>query len=175
MCEPTTIALIAASVSIASTAASSAVAKSQADSQAALADAQYEQDLLNMQAQMGQEAEAAAQAKFNRQREASAEQGKLMASGLSNRSIATLGRSIGFDLGQDIATMDRNLEIKGEQMRAQLNGIEMQRASDEAAHAGAEAQFAVGMASAAVQGVSTGFSVGEKLDPGFTKRTLGIS
>lgn len=51
--------------------------------------------------------------------------GQAKASGLGDRSVRAIGRSIGFDLGSDLATLERNQQLGNLQSNARLQGINL--------------------------------------------------
>lgn len=82
--------------------------------------------------QLQQEAEAAGQKNFDLARKALVAQGKADNSGLGDRSVKAIGRAIGFDLGQDRATIEKNVEIANNVAAARLRGIDITLANQEA-------------------------------------------
>ena len=79
--------------------------------------------------QLGQETEASAQRAYELSRAALVSRGAVNATNLADRSVRALGRSIGFELGQDKSTIARNVEIINAQAAARLAGVDISLAS----------------------------------------------
>jgi hypothetical protein len=154
MCEPATIALIAiAIVAIASVASTTTVAvnaqkAAEAQNKVSKANARLKRQQ-TAQAQ-AQESEANAQKAFELARQAQVAKGAAKAKNLGERSVRAIGRSIGFQLGSDKATLQRNQEIAATTAAARLRGIDLTRTSE---------QIQIGDTSGVTMGLAIGTGV----------------
>ena len=138
---------------------------------------QMNQELQN--AQVGraqtQQAEAQANRAFELSRQFQMSKGQAQNAGLGDRSVRAIGRSLGFQLGADKATLKRNQEIANTQAAARMRGIQLTRESEkiqigDTSAAGLGLQIGtsvIGAASSAVSSAgSLGFGKGGTADSG---------
>ena len=166
MCEPVSIslAITAAVVSIASSTANAVMQAQQAKAQKASAKAAANLKRDQIASKHSQAAEASGNKMFELARQAQIAKGAVSAQGLSDRSVAAIGRSIGFELGQDKATLKRNQEIAAEHVGAQLHGIDLELVSQKQQigdTSGVKLGFQV--AGGVASGINTGLSLGNAL------------
>lgn len=162
MCEPVTLSIIAASIGAGQ--AGVGIAKAISDdatrhNQLRLSSQNARLARSQVATQLSQEAEANAQKNFELARTAVATQGEIRASNLGDRSVRALGRAVGFELGQDKASVARNQEIANQEARARLLGIHITRQTEKqqiGPHGGMT--LALNLIGPILQGASTGMS-----------------
>lgn len=96
----------------------------------AKANAQLQRE--QIRATLQDETEAAAQKNFELAREALVAKGAAENTGLGDRSVKAISRAIGFDLGQDRATVEKNVETANRVASARLRGVDITLANQEA-------------------------------------------
>lgn len=133
MCDPLTIAVVAMGVGQAAGGIMSAVGQAKGrDAQSELAKRNARLQRGQVYDQLQQETEANAQKNLELARAAQTARGAVKASNLADRSVRAIGRSIGFQLGSDQATVARNQEIAQQQAAARLTGIDISLQSQKA-------------------------------------------
>ncbi len=155
MCEPislsTGIALaIAAAISIASATTTAVMQQQQAKAQKKLAKANAALKRDQITRKQALSAEVSGQKMFELAKAAQLAKGAAEAQGLADRSVAAIGRAIGFELGQDKATLQKNQEIAAIESGAQLRGVQLDLDSQ---------KLQIGDTSGARLGLQIGFSV----------------
>lgn len=155
MCEPislsTGIALaIAAAIAIASATTTAVMQQQQAKARAKLAkqNAALKRDQIATKQALG--AEVSGQKMFELAKAAQLAKGAAESQGLADRSVAAIGRSIGFELGQDKATLQKNQDIASLEAGSQLRGVQLDLDSQ---------LLQIGDTSGLKMGLSIGFSV----------------
>lgn len=110
--------------------------------------------------QLEQQTEANAQQAFELARSVVASKGAARNAGVSDRSVRALSRAIGFQYGQDKASLARNQEIARETAAAKLRAISITRASEKV-QIGDRSKLGLGLNifSSAVGGASTAGSL----------------
>ena len=171
MCDPVTLTLVAASAGELGKATVGIVQAINADAtrhnQLRLSAQNARLARSQVSNQLAQEAEANAQKNFELARTAVAVRGEAQASNLGDRSVRALGRAVGFELGQDRASVARNQEIANAEARARLMGIQITRETEKSQigeHGGMTLAFSllgpVMQGSSAVAGAVGGLSGG---------------
>ena len=128
MCEPVSISLAIASsiaLTIASTTANAIMQQQQASAQKKLAKAAANLKRTQVSAKQALGAESAGQRMFELAKAAQLAKGTVASANLADRSVAAIGRSIGFELGQDKATIQKNQETAALETGARLRGIDL--------------------------------------------------
>lgn len=123
------LAIAAIAVSVASITTTQVMADQQAKARKKLAKQNADLKRDQISAQHAQAAELSAQKMFELARSAQLAKGKAASKNLADRSVAAIGRSIGFELGQDKATLQKNQANIALEVGARLQGIELDLAS----------------------------------------------
>lgn len=146
MCEPVSLSAIGASIAATVTTAPVATAsiglglatfaggvatavsqQEQAEAAKDAADARFEFETGQINRNLEGQAAQNAQRNFELARQAAEDRGIVQASGLGDRSVRALSRAVGFKLGQDKATVQRNQRIATETAAARLHGARISR------------------------------------------------
>lgn len=187
MCDPVTMTVVAVAVGSAVAAQGTVGAIGAEQSR----EAKKEYAKINARTQRGQvyanlqdQTEANAQKSFQLAQKALAARGVAQASNLGDRSVRAIGRAIGFELGQDQATIDKNQEIAQRTAAARLTGIDITLQSQKeqigdtsGLQMGMEIAGAFiqgGMAAGQIIGAGGGFPTGAP-DVGTTPTTTGTT
>lgn len=145
MCDPVTLTVVAIGVTMATQSTMSAVSAEQSrEAQKELAKRNARLQRGQVYSQLQQETEANAQKSLELARQAQIARGAAKAANLADRSVRAIGRSIGFQLGTDQATLERNQQIAAEQAAARLTGIDITLQSQKE-QIGDTSGFAMGM------------------------------
>lgn len=163
MCSPTLIALaVSAAVSVTTTSVSAAN-QTKAGKNANKVS-KWNQDLKNAQigANNQQASEAAAHKAFDASRKFQLARAASQNSGLGDNSIRAIGRSLGFELGQDKTTLERNQELANQAAGYQIYGVDLTRESEQVqigdtSGSGLAASIGLGVVGAAAS-VATGLA-----------------
>lgn len=182
MCDPVSISvgIFAAVTTIASTTTSAVGAQETAKAQKEAARASAKLQRHQAEETAKREGEAAADKNFDLTRKALQARGQARNQDLGERSVRAIGRAIGFEMGQDKTTIQKNLELAEKQRAARLAGIDITLASQEAAIGdtsglGLGLEIGFGALSGAVSGLTTGLSLSNAMGSGTTPETIEVS
>lgn len=137
MCDPATITTIATVSGYAAVAAGFGVGVATAveEQEAAVArkkaaNAALVADVADSQLQLRNETEEAAEANYQLAREAAINRGLAQNSGLGVTSVNALGRAVGFELGQDRATVQKNMKTANAEAWQRIDAANQQREAE---------------------------------------------
>lgn len=181
MCEPVTIAAITVGVVAAASGTASAVEKQeQAEAMKSMSATKLAFDTAKIKANLESKAEQAAEQRLELARDAAEARGRVLNTGAGDNSIRALSRAVGFELGQDQATVDKNVRIANRVAADQLFTARMQHEQTRQ-KAGDTSGVRLGfdIAGALVGGVASGLSVfsglGGELGTGSTPDALNAA
>lgn len=132
------------------------VAEANAKDQQRLSKENQKLQQAEVQRSLNEQGEATAQRKYELARAALAARGKVDSTNLGDNSVRAIRRSIGFELGSDRATIDRNRELLRDEGYAKLRGINITRASEKLQIGGGEETFGTAVTSSLFEGFSSG-------------------
>lgn len=157
MCDPLTIGIIVG-VTVAATGTVTAVEQQKAAEQkkkAAKRQFTIEESLANRE--LVGASEQNAELNYELARQAAEDRGVIQSSGLGERSVRAIGRSIGFQLGQDVATVQKNMDTARTNARTRLAlGRQRRDAIYEAAGDTSGKRLGLGIGLSLLQGVGAG-------------------
>ena len=158
MCEPLTIAAIVVGVTVAASGTVAAVEQQKAAEQkkkAAKRQFTIEESLANRE--LVGASEQNAELNYELARKAAEDRGVIQTSGLGDRSVRAIGRSIGFQLGQDVATVQKNMDTARTNARTRLAlGRQRRDAIYEAAGDTSGVRLGLGITTSLLQGIGAG-------------------